>query len=112
MHSNNHTKILLLFGFCLIFFGCSTTKHLPEDVFLLDNVKVTVNDKKDENEEVMSQLYQLPNGKVLGFPLRLQIYNLAKPHPKEDYLKWLERNPRTTSFLEHVLSKKQVLRIF
>ena len=47
----------------------------------------------------------------MGIPLRLLIYNLAKPNPQEAYDEWLIRNPKAQKFLTDWLSAKQVDRL-
>ncbi|WP_308224945.1 hypothetical protein [Flavobacterium sp. J372] len=39
------------------------------------------------------QLYQLPNSNILGYRLRLHLYNLAKPNADSSYRAWLDRKP-------------------
>lgn len=50
---------------------------MAEDEHLLTNNTVIVDGKKDNSETTNSLLYQKPNSKV---PLRLHIYNLARPN--------------------------------
>lgn len=91
--------------------GCNSTKHLPEEQFLLGKVTVRVDNKKNSSDPVMEQIIQKPNSRIFGFPLRLHIHNLATPNPQQNYLNWLERNPNSKKVLDAVFSEKQTYRI-
>ena len=48
--------------------ACSSTKHVPQGQYLLDKVKVEVDDRGDVKEtELYNFLRQTPNHRVLGF---------------------------------------------
>ncbi|WP_321262250.1 BamA/TamA family outer membrane protein [Psychroserpens sp.] len=55
-------------------------KRVKEDEHLLISNTVLVNDKKNSTEIINDLVLQKPNGKLLGIPLRLHIYNLARPN--------------------------------
>ncbi|WP_231928768.1 BamA/TamA family outer membrane protein [Formosa sp. Hel1_31_208] len=55
-------------------------KRVKKDEHLLTGNTVLVNDKKNNSETVTNLIYQKPNGTLLGLPLRLHIYNLARPN--------------------------------
>ncbi len=69
--------ILSLFTLFGCFTSCNTVKRVAEDEHLLINNTVIIDGKKDNSETTNSLLYQKPNSKV---PLRLHIYNLARPN--------------------------------
>lgn len=54
-------------------------KRVEEGQYLLKKTSVNVNGKKNGSEEINNLLSQKPNNTLLGFPLRLHIYNLARP---------------------------------
>ena len=68
-------------------------------------------DKKDKNEEVFNQLYQKQNTALLGFPLRLNIYNLAKEKTDSIYRAKYINNPKKYARKAKWLSRKQVKRL-
>lgn len=71
-----------------------------------------VNDKKNDEEILVNQLYQKPNNTLLlGFPLRLHLYNMARRNPDSSYHVWLERKPGRHKNLAGFLSEKQVQRL-
>nr|WP_299338600.1 BamA/TamA family outer membrane protein [uncultured Psychroserpens sp.] len=60
--------------------SCDVMKRVKKDEHLLMNNTVLVDDKKNNTETVTDLIYQKPNGTLLGIPLRLHIYNLARPN--------------------------------
>ncbi len=73
-------KIVLLTTFCYYLTSCNSVKRVAEDEYLLTNNTIIVDGKRDYTEALNSLLYQSPNRKILGTPLRLHIYNLARPN--------------------------------
>lgn len=85
-------------------------KRVPEEKYLLSKSSIFVNDKKEKSESINNLLYQKPNIKIigLGLPLRLHIYNLARPNIDSILNVNLEKRPNKRSNLESFLSKKQL----
>ncbi len=82
-------------------------KRVGESEHLLTENTVIVDDKKDKTETVSNLIYQKPNGKLLGVPLRLHIYNLARPNI-DSILDAKYRNPdNPKTGLKKLLSIKQ-----
>lgn len=73
--------------------GCSTTKHVPEGKYLLDDVKIEVEDTKDvKGSDLYNYLRQTPNHKVLGFAkLQLSTYSLSGRDTTKWYNRWLRK---------------------
>ncbi|MGN0219174.1 MAG: POTRA domain-containing protein, partial [Muribaculaceae bacterium] len=73
--------------------ACSSTKHVPDDKYLLDKVTITVEDSdKISTDELYYFLRQQPNHKVLGFAkLQLATYSLSGRDSTKWYNKWLRR---------------------
>lgn len=91
--------------------SCSLTKRVPNDKKLLMTSAITVDDKKISDEDAYYQLYQKPNSSILGWRLRLSLFNLAKPKKDSLYHVWLDKNPTTHNALRKLLSEKQVNRL-
>lgn len=72
---------------------------------------INVDDKKISEENAYYQLYQKPNSSILGWRLRLGLYNLATPKKDSLYHIWLDKNPNTHKTLTSILSEKQVNRL-
>ena len=72
-------KILIIL-LTLTMFSCNVMKRVKDDEHLLISNTVLVNDKRNNTETLNDLVLQKPNGKLLGIPLRLHIYNLARPN--------------------------------
>ncbi len=105
------TKISLFILIGLIVVGCNTTKRVPNGKQLLLKNEISVDDKNITDENVFFQLYQRPNSSILGYRLRLNLFNLAKKNSDTSYIKWLNRKPNRHKTLAKLLSEKQVERL-
>jgi outer membrane protein assembly factor BamA len=82
---------LLLLCVCALT-ACNTTKFVPQGEYLLNDVKIKVQDTKDvQPVDLMKYVQQKQNTEILGFwKLQLNIYNTASI----DTAKWTSRNAR------------------
>ncbi len=103
------TKILLIL-LTGILISCNAVKRVGEQERLLVQNTIRVDHTKISDRKVYSQLEQEPNATLplIGFPLKLQIYNMAKPHPDSVFQKWLHKKPKRERHLIGLLSTKQV----
>ena len=104
-------KIAFLISFGLLIVACSTNKNVPEDKLLLVKNKITVNEKTNIDEILINQLSQKPNNSFLGFPLRLQLYNIAKLNADSTFEAKYINNKLRYERLSKLLSQKQVHRL-
>ena len=94
---SNYILVKMLVAACvMLLMACSTTKHVPEGKYLLDDVKINITDKdKDtplKSAEMMNYLRQIPNHKVLGgLRLQLAFYNLSGKDSTNWFNKWVRR---------------------
>ena len=102
------SKILFLVLLTIGLYSCDTVKRVAEDEHLLSKTSVIVNDKKDNTEIINSLLYQKPNRKIAGIPLRLHIYNTARPNRDSLFETWLNKRQKRRARLERRYSIKQV----
>ena len=86
-------------------------KKVPEDERLLTKNTILVNGESTKEEGAQNQLYQIPNKKLLGIPVRLHLYNRAKENSDSLYNAWLNKNPKRKQFLFDLLSEKQTERL-
>lgn len=95
---------------CIMLFSCFTScnavKRVPNDEHLLTNNTIIVDGKKDKSETISNLLYQKPNSKV---PLRLHIYNLARPNI--DSLLQTKLTDSSKQGTKRWLSKKQFFKM-
>lgn len=107
MLQHDFTKISLITLIVILLTSCNAIKRVKEDEHLLTKNSVYVNDKKNKAEIVNNLIYQRPNGTLLGFPLRLHLYNLARPNI-DSILNDKYRNPdRPRNGQKNLLSIKQ-----
>lgn len=108
---NKATKIALIILSGLVLYSCSLTKRVPDGKHLLSKVEIKENGEAKNEEELKDQLYQVPNSNILGWHLRLNMYNMAKPDADSSYQAWLRKHEGWHKFLRATLSEKQVQRM-
>jgi len=105
------TKISLFILIGLIIVSCNVTKKVPAGKRLLVKNEITVDSKETKQDDVLNQLYQKPNSSILGYRLRLNLFNLAKKNADTSYAKWLAKKPNRRKNLAKLISEKQVDRL-
>ncbi len=105
------TKISLFILIGIIISACNAEKRVPEGKQHLIKNLVMVDGKKTTDEDVLIQLYQKPNSNLLGYQLRLNLYNLAKLNPDSSFQAKFTNNPKKYERLSKWLSAKQVSRL-
>jgi len=110
LNTKNIAKISLIL-LVIAITSCNALKRVDNDELLLTKNIVTTDGKKVKNEDVYSLISQKPNSTLLGYPLRLNLYNLAKENPDSSYQVWLHKKPKRIEKLTKLLSKKQVDRL-
>ncbi len=106
----NKAKIGLLL-LMASFGGCNTLKKVADDELLLTKNAIYADNEKISDESIKSLIVQKPNSNLLGYPLRLNLYNLAKENPDSSFQNWLHRKEKREKRLNRLLSKKQVVRL-
>ncbi|MEO2050624.1 MAG: BamA/TamA family outer membrane protein [Allomuricauda sp.] len=91
--------------------GCNTLKKVGDDELLLTKNSIYIDDEKVNDGEIKGLIDQKPNSSVLGYPLRLNLYNMAKENPDSSFQDWLHRKEKREKRLNNLLSKKQVNRL-
>jgi outer membrane protein assembly factor BamA len=89
--------------------ACDSTKRLAEDEFLM--VKNNINTGIDtlNSSQLEPYLSLKPNSRFLfGLPLKLYVYNLAKPAPDSTFISWLTKRPNREKRLKSFLSQRQL----
>lgn len=83
-----------LTAWLLLLCGCSTTKFVPDNGLLVDDVKVTVNDSTGTftSRELLSYVRQRPNNRFLNLgKMRLGVYSMSGRDSTRWYNKWIRR---------------------
>lgn len=104
-------KIALLFLTLVIIYSCSTVRNVPNGNKLLVKNEIIINNSVVNSDITDGIVLQKPNSRVLGFPIRLSLYNLAKKNPDSSYNAWLTKKPLREKRLTQILSAKQVKRL-
>lgn len=91
--------------------SCDALKRVGDNELLLTKNNVYANNEKVVNEDIQSLIVQKPNSTVLGYPLRLNLYNLAKVNPDSSFQTWLYKKDKRKERLTNLLSEKQVARL-
>ncbi len=104
------SKIIILALILGCFTSCDTVKRVAENEHLLTDNTVIINGKKDNTETINNLLYQKPNRKILGIPLRLHIYNTARNNIDSIVDASINKTEKRRSKYEKFLSEKQLRR--
>lgn len=105
-------KIVLLILFMRLVTSCDAVKRVGDNEYLLTKTNVLVNGKKNNTETINNLLFQKPNSKIPPFniPLRLHIYNLARPNIDSILDDKIYNNSKKVARKTKFLSKKQLER--
>ncbi|MWB95750.1 BamA/TamA family outer membrane protein [Flavobacterium sp. GA093] len=107
----NSTKILAFILIAIFICACNAVKRVPDGKNLLTENDILVNGKSSNDEEASNQMYQKPNSHILGYKLRLNLYNMAKLNPDSSYQAKFKNNPGKYERMSKILSAKQVDRL-
>ncbi len=102
---------ILLLLLLIILSSCNAVKRVKDDELLLKKNTLHIDGEKNKNTDIDNLLTQQPNSSLLGFNLKLNIYNLAKENPNSAFLNWLFRKEKRAKRLENLLSKKQLIEL-
>ncbi|PWK02921.1 surface antigen-like protein [Flavobacterium araucananum] len=107
----NSTKITAFILIAIFICGCNAVKRVPDGKNLLVKNTILVNGKATNDEIASNQMYQKPNGTLLGYRLRLNLYNLANLNPDSTYQAKFKKHPGLYERQSKLLSAKQVDRL-
>lgn len=108
---NPVAKISLFILTGIIITACDAVKRVPDGKKLLTDNTIFVNDEKEGAEKINDLLYQKPNTSILGYRLRLNLYNLANLKHDSVYQSKFIKNPEKYRRKSKLLSAKQVNRL-
>ena len=103
-----------LFFICLVahtFIACDAVKRVADEDHLLVDNTFLVNGKPNKSEALSKLSFQNKNTTIFGFPLKLHIYNLARPNKDSIFEAWLNKHPKRQKRLINKFSKKQLNQI-
>ena len=105
------TKIIAFIAISIFICACNAVKRVPDGVLLLTKNEIRVDGKVVKEEKLSNQLYQKPNSTLLGYRLRLNLYNLANLNPDSTYQAKFSTDPKKYERKSKWLSAKQVDRL-
>ncbi len=91
--------------------GCNSLKYVPDDAFLLHRNKIYIDQKRVKNDSLQNLLIQQPNTTIFGYPLKLNLHNLAPANRMEGNESWLERIGETPVIIEAKRTRQTVEKI-
>lgn len=104
---NNFIILIIILSITFSFSACNAVKYVPEDEHLLVKNLVTVNAKKNVDNEISDYIVQRPNQLVLGVPLQLHIHNLGNKDFNTDFEAWKTAYPKRYNLTSTLFSDKQ-----
>ncbi|MEQ3656834.1 MAG: BamA/TamA family outer membrane protein [Dokdonia sp.] len=101
-------KISLFLLALVLLVGCDATKRLQPDEHLLEKQRIVTNGTESTDPTISRILLQQPNAKVAGLPIKLYVYNLARPNIDSIMAAQREKHLGKNTFWNQLLSRKQV----
>ncbi|KPK86332.1 MAG: hypothetical protein AMS27_05320 [Bacteroides sp. SM23_62_1] len=78
VHGKRYSAALYSLIIVFLLYSCSSTKHVPDDRYLLSKVKIETDNKQIDKKELESYIRPKPNKKILFFiRFYLGLYNLS-----------------------------------
>jgi outer membrane protein assembly factor BamA len=102
-------KLAIGFSIIIFLFSCNAAKNINATDYLLTKNTIEVDGKTTNNDRVNNIPLQKPNSAIplFNIPLKLHIYNLARPNRDSIFEAWLAEGNRENR-LTKILSKKQL----
>jgi len=94
IHGKRHIRhigriLLFLPVIVILSSSCSSTKHVPDDRYLLDAYNMEVDNVLIDKAELKNYIKPKPNKKILGMKFYLALYNLSKKDKDNGFNRWL-----------------------
>ena len=104
-------KIFFICSIAYICTACNAVKRVGDKEHLLVENSFVVNGKTTTSEALSKLSFQKTNSRILGIPVRLHIYNFARPNKDSIFESWLNKRPKRRERLIKKFSKKQLNQI-
>ena len=102
------SKLAIIFIMLMILSGCAGAKKIAGDRYLLEKNTIFKNNQELSNDPIKFLLVDHPNKKILGIPLKRNLYSLAGSNPDSVFNKWLYKKKNRKKRLDNWFSPKQV----
>jgi outer membrane protein assembly factor BamA len=96
-----------MIGFLFII-GCNPTKYVPSERYLLNRVKIQIDNKSISKQELKSYIRQKPNKRVLGLRFYLGMYNLSNINKKTGINKYLQKEGEPPAIWDQFATKRDI----
>lgn len=99
---------------CLFFFlsACSPTRYVGKEEYLLNRVKVKVNEKGINTSELKKTIRQRPNTRILGVSrFHLGLYNLSGRNEKKRLNQWLRSIGEAPVIYSPFLTERSIMQL-
>ena len=111
LHLTNYTAKISVLFLAFAITSCSSLRRVDDNELLITKNDISINGEKIVDESIETLIIQMPNTTLLGYPLRLNLYNLAKINPDSSFNDWLYRKEKRKKRLDNLFSEKQVNRL-
>ena len=111
LHFTNYTAKISVLFLAIAITSCNALRRVDDNELLVSKNIISIDDEKIADESIESLVIQEPNATLLGYPLRLNLYNLAKVNPDSSFNDWLYRKEKRKKRLDNFFSEKQTNRL-
>ena len=103
-------KIVVFLLIVTLFNSCNSVKRVGENQHLLTENNLIINGEKIANDTISNTIVQKPNTRIpfIKMPLRLFIYNIARPNIDSILMEKYYNNPEKMERKSKLLSRKQL----
>ena len=101
------SKFLFIIGGFLIF-SCNVTKRVTDNDYLLTKNTVEIDGKNNKTETIGNLIVQKPNSTIAKIPIKLHLYNLARPNIDSILQAKVLNNEKKVRRKTKLLSQKQL----
>ncbi len=111
LHLTNYTAKISVLFLAFAITSCNSLRRVDDNELLITKNSIYTDGEKLVDESIETLVIQKPNTTLLGYPLRLNLYNLAKTNPDSSFNDWLYRKEKRKKRLDKFFSEKQVTRL-
>ena len=111
LHLTNYTAKISVLFLAFAITSCNSLRRVDDNELLITKNVISNDGEKITDESIETLILQKPNTTLLGYPLRLNLYNLAKVNPDSSFNNWLYRKEKRKKRLDNFFSEKQVNRL-
>lgn len=111
LHFTNYTAKIRVLFLAIAITSCNALRRVDDDELLITKNTISADSIRIADESIQTLVIQKPNTTLLGYPLRLNLYNLAKVNPDSSFNDWLYRKEKRKRRLDNFFSEKQVNRL-